>query len=353
MSRNAFSMHASNIPRRADRPARHIVRRTLLLLCVSAVLLLLCASASWGVRVALAQKPIKRDDARKLIAAASVLELNKDAVTIREISPPGAASASVVAGVKLGFHFTKDAEGLWRVVEVRTGDRRWESFDLLARAAGGDAFTSARAELDGFAAELAALGDKKRAASNDTQTRQADEQDKRPAGDDRQPAGDDKNEPPKELKRGALSIRNPAGALPPSGSSAVVELEVETSVDFARDARGRWQVARVRVAGRDVEAFDAFERALDAEKRTAARTDLEALAAALEAYRRARGFYVVAETGAALVDHLNPRYTTAYIRFDPWHRPYEYEGTRERYTLRSVGADGKANTPDDVTVEKR
>ncbi|HEY1404451.1 MAG TPA: type II secretion system protein GspG, partial [Pyrinomonadaceae bacterium] len=105
-------------------------------------------------------------------------------------------------------------------------------------------------------------------------------------------------------------------------------------------------------SSRSFEAFDAFERALNTEKLARARADLESLAAALEEYRRARGFYVVTETASDLVNHLNPRYTAAFILFDPWHRPYEYEGARERFTLRSLGADGKANTADDVTVSK-
>ncbi|HYY43328.1 MAG TPA: type II secretion system protein GspG, partial [Pyrinomonadaceae bacterium] len=54
-------------------------------------------------------------------------------------------------------------------------------------------------------------------------------------------------------------------------------------------------------------------------------------------------------TSAALVDQLNPRYTAAIIRLDPWHRPYEYTGTTDSFTLRSLGPDGKANTADDVT----
>jgi len=325
---------------------RNTTRRTILLFGISAAL---CAFGVWSARGlavgggGAAEKAIKKDDARKLIAAASLLELNKEAVTIRDISPPG-VNATVLASVKLGFRFERDARGIWRVVEVRTGDRRWESFDLLARA-GGEAITTARAELDALAAELDALADKKGTAAGDAPASQ-------PGGNDKQAAPGDKNEPPKELRRGALTVRNPAAALAPTGSTVVVELEVETSVDFVRDARGRWQVARMRVGGRSLEAFDAFERALDTEKRARARAELESLAAALEAHRRARGFYVVAATATDLVDHLNPRYTSAFIRFDPWHRPYEYEGTRERFTLRSLGADGKANTADDVTLGK-
>ncbi|HZH89435.1 MAG TPA: type II secretion system protein GspG [Pyrinomonadaceae bacterium] len=322
---------------------RDTTRRMVFILSVCAATTLHAFAAGSAGGVAVAQKAIKRDDARKLIAAASLLELNKEAVTVKEISPPGAAVATVVVGVKLGFHFVKDASGGWRVVEVRTGDRRWESFDLLARALGGDSLTFARSELDAFAAELAALGKNKSAPASDAPLRQ--------------PGGNDENQAPKELRRGALSVKNPEAALVPTGSSAVIELEVETSVDFARDARGRWQVARIVVGGggggRGFETFDAFERALNAEKSARARADLESLTAALEAYRGARGFYVVAETISDLVNHLNPRYTGAFIRFDPWHRPYEYEGARERFTLRSLGADGKADTADDVTVGKR
>jgi len=38
------------------------------------------------------------------------------------------------------------------------------------------------------------------------------------------------------------------------------------------------------------------------------------------------------------------------IRIDPWHQPYEYEGTRTSYVLRSNGPDGNANTADDIVV---
>lgn len=311
------------------------------------LLLVLCALSApvFNAATTAAAKSIKKDDARKLIAALSILELNKDAVTIKEISPPGGAgSASVLASVKLAFRFAPEQRaGAWRVVEVRTGDRQWESFDLLERALGNENIAPVRAELDAFAAELDALAKNKRqAASKKDESRLASANES------------DQSDPPKELQRGVLSVKNPADALAPLGSSAVVELEVETAVDFVRDARGRWQVARVRFGGgtagggRGFDSFDAFARALDAEKLTRARADLETLAVALEAFRRSHGFYVVADSASALIDHLNPRHTSAFIRFDPWHRPYEYAGGRERYTLRSLGADGKANTPDDV-----
>ena len=62
------------------------------------------------------------------------------------------------------------------------------------------------------------------------------------------------------------------------------------------------------------------------------------------------GGYVEAKSEAQLVDQLNPRYLTRVIRVDPWHQPYEYEGARASFVLRSSGPDGKPNTGDDVTV---
>jgi hypothetical protein len=324
----------------------------------SLLLLLLCAFAVPNVTpnyptAAAAEKAIKKDDARKLIAAVSVFELNKAVVTIKEISPPGAV-ATVLAGVKLGFRFVRDEAGNWRVADVRTGDRQWESFELLERAIDRESISNVRAELDALAAELDALAKANALAKSEDKTAGDAPQSEKQAANEAENRGT--KEDAKELKRGALSVKNPAAALAPLGSSAVVEVEVETSVDFVRDARNRWQVARVRPGGssggRAFEAFDAFESALNTEKLARARADLETLAAALEAHRRARGFYVVAESAIDLTDQLNPRYTTAFIRFDPWHRPYEYEGTREHFTLRSLGADGKANTPDDLTVGK-
>jgi hypothetical protein len=336
---------------------RH-TRRTSFIACVLVSLCAFAAPLNTHFSHAAAEKAIKRDDARKLIAAVSIFELNKEAVTIKEISPPGAVS-TVLASVKLGFRFVRDEAGIWRVVDVRTGDRQWESFELLGRALGGENISHVRAELDALAAALDALAASKRTAgkeqaASDASDAQGSQSARSQTANEAEKENQSKeDQSAKELKRGALSVRNPAAALAPLGSSAVVEVEVETSVDFVRDARGRWQLARVRFGGgQSFESFEAFARALDAEKLTRARAELESLAAALEAYRRARGFYVVGNTAVDLVDQLNPRYTAAFIRFDPWHRPYEYEGTRERFTLRSLGADGKANTPDDVTVGK-
>ena len=132
------------------------------------------------------------------------------------------------------------------------------------------------------------------------------------------------------------------------GSSATVVAQVETAFRFVKDGEGKWRVAEIRTGDNRWEDIDMLVRAVNTEKTERARAELETLATALEAFRRERGFYVVAKSEGALEDHLNPRYLARVIRVDPWHKPYLYEGTQASFTLRSAGADGKDNTPDDI-----
>ena len=137
------------------------------------------------------------------------------------------------------------------------------------------------------------------------------------------------------------------------GSSAVVEAEVSTAFRFVRGDDGKWKVAEIRTGDNKWENIDMIARAVNQEKAERARAELETFATALESFRRERGFYVEAGNAVALVDILNPLYLPRVIRIDPWHRPYQYEGSRNEYVLRSVGLDGKANTADDIVLGKR
>jgi len=139
------------------------------------------------------------------------------------------------------------------------------------------------------------------------------------------------------------------------GSSALVVAQVEAAFRFVKDGEGKWRVAEIRTGDNRWEDIDQLVRAVNMEKAERARAELETLATALEAFRRERGFYVVAKgerSEGTLVDHLNPRYLARIIRVDPWHQPYLYEGTQTAFTLRSAGADGKENTSDDITVKQ-
>jgi Type II secretion system (T2SS), protein G len=132
------------------------------------------------------------------------------------------------------------------------------------------------------------------------------------------------------------------------GSSAVVVAQVETAFRFVKGDGGKWRVAEIRTGDNRWEDVEELLRAVNAEKAGRARAELETLAVALESFRRERGFYPTADDERGLVDHLNPRYLARVVRVDPWHNPYLYEGARDSYTLRSAGADGEENTPDDL-----
>jgi hypothetical protein len=132
------------------------------------------------------------------------------------------------------------------------------------------------------------------------------------------------------------------------GNSATVVAQVETAFRFDKGGDGKWRIAEIRTGDRRWEDVDLLVKALDAEKTSRARAELESIATALESYRREHGFYPEAKSEAALIDSLNPSYLTRVIRIDPWHQSYQYEGKRDSYVLRSNGPDEKPNSSDDV-----
>ncbi|HMG72637.1 MAG TPA: type II secretion system protein GspG [Pyrinomonadaceae bacterium] len=149
-----------------------------------------------------------------------------------------------------------------------------------------------------------------------------------------------------ELPSDAVRVKDISTA----GNTAIVVAQVETAFRLVKDDKDKWRIAEIRTGDRRWEDLDTLVKALNVEKTARARAELESIATALESYRRERGFYVESKSEAALIDNLNPHYLARVIRVDPWHQPYEYEGERNKFTLRSVGPDGQANTADDVTL---
>ena len=152
-----------------------------------------------------------------------------------------------------------------------------------------------------------------------------------------------------ELPSDAVRIKE----ISPMGGTAIVVAQVETAFRLARGDGGKWRVAEIRTGDRKWEDVDMLVRALNNEKTARARSEMETVATALKAFQRERGFYVVSDSIGALMDYLSPRYLTPVIRIDPWHQPYQYEGDRNGFSLRSAGIDGKPNTNDDIVVSQR
>jgi hypothetical protein len=136
-----------------------------------------------------------------------------------------------------------------------------------------------------------------------------------------------------------------------TGNSAIVVAQVETAFRFVKEGEN-WRVAEIRTGNNKWEDVNMLVSALNEQKAALARAELGTIATALESFKRERGFYVESKSQSALIDHLNPWYLREVIRQDPWHRPYEYEGTHEGYSLRSAGADGKVGTADDVVISR-
>ncbi|HLG15489.1 MAG TPA: type II secretion system protein GspG [Blastocatellia bacterium] len=135
---------------------------------------------------------------------------------------------------------------------------------------------------------------------------------------------------------------------PGIGGQATVEATVETAFRLAKDKQGNWKAVEVRTGDQRWESLELIETAVRKEKTLRTRSDLGALATALEAYRRDHGAYVEARTCSALIDRLAPRYLKSIMRLDAWSHEYEYNGTPSSYRLASHGPDGRADSGDEI-----
>jgi hypothetical protein len=132
---------------------------------------------------------------------------------------------------------------------------------------------------------------------------------------------------------------------------AVVEATVDTAFRLEQDKQGNWQVVELRTGDRRWESLELIDTAVRKEKILRTTADLRTLVTALEAYRRERGTYVRAESGAKLIDELAPRYLPVVMRLDAWSNEYDYKGSASGYRLSSSGPDGKPATGDDIAIE--
>lgn len=282
---------------------------------------LLCGTAV-PVRADISQK-----DARRALQNMLGWALPSDAVRIRSVRSSGAESAEVSAEIQTVFRL-RLFEGHWQLREVRTARDRWERLDVIAHAAGAELPVAECDEPLSFdARKLSTHLTNKRARCLVANLFGV----ALPSDDVRI----------KEISPFGLSIG--------SESAALVEAFVRADFRVVRDAK-RWRVAEFKSGNREWVNVAGLEAAIDVVKRSAATDELSTIAKALGDFRRERGSFVVSDSESVLIDHLSPRYLPRVIRVDPWYRPYQYDGQPDHYSLRSLGPDGKPNTPDDVVV---
>jgi len=273
-----------------------------------------------------ARADLSEKQARKVIQTMGGWSLPGSAVRL-QIRSNSADSAEVSAEIETVFRL-RLYEGHWQLREIRTAPDRWERLEVIARAA--------KAELPEGECDSPPLFARSRLATQLTTKRArclvaALFGVSLPSDDVRI----------KEIDPFGLNIG--------SESSALVTALVRVNFRLARD-KSAWHVAEFKSGSRDWVNVTNIPAAIDEVKRSAASEDLSTIAKALGDYRRDRGYFVVSDKESVLIDHLSPHYLVRVIRVDPWYRPYQYEGQQDRYSLRSLGPDGKANTPDDVVL---
>lgn len=323
------------------------------------VVSLLCLLSSGAHVEAQSKNNLDKKTAQKLIAHTAGSELTTGVVRVQEIRSPDASTTNVVAQIELAFRLMMNEAGKWRVVEVRTGDRSWEDVELIARAANAPLLMTGCDEQS-----MAMTTTAQQTSSAIAETANAAAEIARPSAQPvSQPVGTLDVKLARCLIANLVGIELPSDAVRVkevapldlslnSRSSATVVAEILMEFRLARGANGKWRVAEIRTGSNLWRNVEEIVRELNEEKKQRAHAELETIGASLEVFKRERGFYVVAETEAALIDQLAPRYLSKVIRVDPWQHPYLYQGTRFNFTLRSAGADGKPNTEDDIVIRQ-
>ena len=273
-----------------------------------------------------ARAELSSSQARKAIARMPGFELTSGAVRIKTIAP--GPPVEVTADIRNVFKFEQDEKGRWRIAEIRTAQDRWEAIEFIAAATSADPSTTECNATDPPFRGAAALDPSVKRARCLVGALTGI-----------------------EVPSDAVRIQevNPLPLPLASRASAVVVAWITVNARLVNEGKG-WQVSELRTGNRDWVKLQPLLEALNEKKRAQARSDMESMAHALELYREARGFYVVSDSHAVLIDHLNPRYLAKIIRVDPWNHPYKYDGQRDRFTLHSLGSDGKDLTADDIQL---
>ncbi len=271
---------------------------------------------------------LSQKQARQAISKIAGFSLPSSAVRVRRVTSTSKTEGEASAELELVFKLTRNADSVWRLREVRSGDSRWDDIETINRAT--------NVELD-----------REKCHSRDASNRWKHE-------------GSLNNPLARCLVANLFSIALPSDAvrikeisslnLGPEPSALAIAL-VQADFRLSKDKAG-WRVVQMRTGNRDWISIESASGSIDDWKRQQTTDDLNEIASALEAYRKRRGSYVTTDKHQVVIDHLHPRYLTHVIRLDRWLRPLRYQGDASHFTLRSLGQDGKENTADDIVVTR-
>lgn len=275
-----------------------------------------------------ARADLSQKQARKAISTTAGLELPGGSVRVDKITMIDPLTAETSAEIEMVFRLAEQEHGNWRLREFRAGQGRWEDLDAITRAAQAalpfaDCDASSHLSRSRSEKQLSAKRARCLVAILFGVTLPSD----------------------------AVRIKEVSRLSLPLGThtSALAVAIVQADFKLNREA-GHWRVIEFKSGNRGWKNLETLPISVDQLKRTLAAEDLMLLSKALDAFRKERGFFVISDKHSVLIDHLIPRYLARTTRFDPWHHPYEYQGERDRYTIRSTGPDAKPNTSDDVVV---
>ena len=134
-----------------------------------------------------------------------------------------------------------------------------------------------------------------------------------------------------------------------SNNRLIAETTVELAFQFERDTTGSpWHVSSVRLGAQNWISVQELIAALDESRTKDTVSALRRLDTGIAAFRQRNGNAPNASTVTALGDVLHPQYMTDLVLADAWGRPIEVESPGPNFRFRSLGADGRRGTPDDL-----
>ncbi len=128
-------------------------QKPLFLLPTLALFMIVCLGGGW--MLAGAVDSLSAGEARTLLQHIAGADFKKDNVQIKKISSGAGSGVLVEALIETTFRFDRDGRN-WKILEIRLGDRQWESLDLIEEAVRREKIRRTTAVLERVVTGLAA-----------------------------------------------------------------------------------------------------------------------------------------------------------------------------------------------------